>query len=390
LRQPTSSPVSTQPKIAPTVQPYTPPSPAPQQRLALIEQARQAVLESRLPSAAPMLAPWVERSWRRCLALGLEPRQRVTFDAVTSSAARHAIESNQPLLKAAVPVIQSLSRAMAHTRYFAILTDARGQVINVNGPVDPQDPRATSIARIGVDLSERAVGTTAIGTTLADLQPVWLHRGEHFFDDTSVYSCAGAPIWGPDGQCVGMLDLTGVNVIEQPALKHLVTQSVRSIENALTLGQPHRLLLCLSWPGRVVGDASDGLVCVDADGQITAMNRPAADMLGIVPGMAAGHCGDLFAVPVETLFDAARLQRGPLEVPLWSGLRLSVLAQLNVGGERGPLHGANHGVPLKDVETAMIRKAVEDARGNVKEAARVLGISRATVYRKLGTPRTRN
>jgi PAS domain-containing protein len=129
---------------------------------------------------------------------------------------------------------------------------------------------------------------------------------------------------------------------------------------------------------------------VDADGQITAMNRPAADMLGIVPGMAAGHCGDLFAVPVEILFDAARLQRGPLEVPLWSGLRLSVLAQLNAGGERGPLHGANHGVPLKDVETAMIRKAVEDARGNVKEAARVLGISRATVYRKLGTPRSRN
>ncbi|MDO8375624.1 MAG: helix-turn-helix domain-containing protein, partial [Aquabacterium sp.] len=208
-------------------------------------------------------------------------------------------------------------------------------------------------------------------------------------DDTSVYSCAGAPIWGPSGECVGMLDLTGVNVIEQPALKHLVTQSARSIENALTLGQPHRLLLCLSWPGRMPGDASDGLVCVDADGQITALNRSAADMLGIVAGVAPGHCSELFAVPVETLFDAARLQRGPLEVPLWSGLRLSVLAQLNPGGERNPLHGTSHGLPLKDVETAMIRKAVDDARGNVKEAARALGISRATVYRKLGAQRER-
>ena len=35
--------------------------------------------------------------------------------------------------------------------------------------------------------------------------------------------------------------------------------------------------------------------------------------------------------------------------------------------------------------TSLIRKAVEEARGNVALAARSLGISRATVYRKLGT-----
>lgn len=358
-----------------------------QQRLALIEQARKAVLESRAPFPAPQLAPWVDRSWRRCLDLGFQPQQHIAFDPVTAAAMRHAIEANQPLLRAAAPVIQSLTRAMAHTRYFAILTDARGTVIDVNGPVDRQNPLAANIARVGVDLSERAVGTTAIGTTLAELQPVWLHRGEHFYDDTSVYSCAGAPIWGPDGQCVGMLDLTGVNVIEQPALKHLVTQSARSIENALTLGRPHRLLLCLNWPGRVIGDDSDGLVGLDADGQVTALNRSAAEMLGIGPGMVPGHCSDLFAVPMEALFDAARAQRGPFEVPLWSGLRLCVLAKLNRHGERGgvPAHGAAHGIPLKDMETALIRKAVDDARGNVKEAARALGISRATVYRKLGS-----
>ena len=334
------------------------------------------------------LSPWIDRSWRRCLGMGFNPHQPIAFDPVTHSVVRNAIDANQPLLRAAAPVIQSLTRAMANTRYFAILTDASGLVIDVNGPVDRHNPQASSIARVGVDLSERAVGTTAIGATLAELQPVWLHRGEHFFDATSAYSCAGAPIWGPDGQCVGMLDLTGVNVIEQPALKHLVTQSARSIENALAMGRPHRLLLCLNWPGRVHGDDSDGLVCVDADGNVTALNRPAAEMLGVVPGLSPGHCSELFAVPVETLFDAARAQRGPVEVPLWSGLRLSVLAQLNQGGERTPLHGASHGVPLKDVETALIRKAVEEARGNVKEAARALGISRATVYRKLGAPRS--
>jgi sigma-54 dependent transcriptional regulator, acetoin dehydrogenase operon transcriptional activator AcoR len=350
-------------------------------RLALIEQARKSVLDTRDPAAPAALSPWIERSWRRCLGMGFNPHQPIVFDAVTHSVVRNALDANQPLLQAAAPVIQSLTRAMANTRYFAILTDASGLVIDVNGPVDRHNPHASSIARVGVDLSERAVGTTAIGATLAELQPVWLHRGEHFFDATSVYSCAGAPIWGPDGQCVGMLDLTGVNVVEQPALKHLVTQSARSIENALALARPHQMLLCLSWLGSLPSNDSDGLVCVDTDGQITALNRSSTDMLGVVPGMAPGHCTDVFAV--QTLFDAARLLRGPIEVPLWSGLRLSVLAQLNQGGERVPVHSTNLGLPLKDVETAMIRKAVDDARGNVKEAARALGISRATVYRKL-------
>ena len=44
--------------------------------------------------------------------------------------------------------------------------------------------------------------------------------------------------------------------------------------------------------------------------------------------------------------------------------------------------------PLKELETALIRQAVDDARGNVLQAARALGVSRATVYRRLG-PGTR-
>lgn len=357
---------------------------ATQQRLALIERARHSVLLTRSETTSPWLTPSIERSWRRCLAMGHEPHRRVIFDEVPGNAKRNALDGNRALLDAAAPVIRSLGRAMLHSRYFALLTDAKGIVIDANGPIDRQDVNARSIARVGVDLSEHAVGTTAIGTCLTELEPVWLHRGEHFFEDNSVFSCAGAPIWGPDGTCVGMLDLTGVNVQEQPALKHLVTQSARSIENAMALATPHRLLLRLNWPGRVLGDDNDGLLGVDEDGLIVSMNRPASDMLGLMPGIGQTHCDDMFAVPSQHLFDAANRQSGSFEIPLWSGLRLQVLAQLNkpmTGRTRGSL--ARHAVPLKDVETAMIRKAVEDARGNVMEAARTLGISRATVYRRL-------
>ena len=359
---------------------------SPAHRHALIAQARQTLLAD---GAAPLRAevePWIARSWQRCLAQGLNPTHRVAFDAVSATALRRSQEQNHHLLRAARPVLQQLTRAIAGMHYFAMLTDARGIVVDVQGHCDPGDPRASAIGRVGIDLSEAAVGTTAIGAALAELQPVWLHRGEHFFDDTSAYSCAGAPLFGPDGRCVGMLDLTGINVPERPALKHLVTQSALSIENALTLAQPHHLLLRLNWPGRTPGEESDGLVCLDADGRITGANRAAVDMLTLPAGAPWPHCSDVIAVPPDSLFDAARAQRGAVELPLWSGLRLQVLARLNDGrastaASQRPLSTS---VPLKDVETALIRRAVEEARGNVMEAARVLGISRATVYRKIG------
>jgi transcriptional regulator of acetoin/glycerol metabolism len=177
-----------------------------------------------------------------------------------------------------------------------------------------------------------------------------------------------------------MLDLTGVEVPERPALKHLVAQSARRIENALALAQTHALLLRLQWPGHWMGEESTGLLCLDAHGQVVAANRVASAMLDLPANQPRPHAEALFAVPLGALWDAARGQRPPSELPLWSGLRLQVQAQLSHAAREG---SANR-LPLRDMESALIRKAVDDAQGNVVAAARALGISRATVYRKLG------
>ncbi|WP_298209174.1 helix-turn-helix domain-containing protein [Acidovorax sp.] len=364
-------------------------------RHALIAQARQRLLAGGAAPARAEVEPWIARSWQRCLARGLEPARRVTFDAVSAPALHRSREQNHHLLNAAKPVLQQLTRAIAGMRYFAMLTDAHGIVVDVQGHIDRSDPRASTIGRVGIDLSEAAVGTTAISAALAELQPVWLHRGEHFFDDNGSYSCAGAPLFDPHGQCVGMLDLTGVDVPERPELRHLVARSARAMEDALLLQRPHALLLRMNWPGSTLGGEGDGLLALDGDGYVVGSNSMARQLVPQplrTPG-APTHCSDLLALPWTMLFDAARRHPAqPLDLPLWSGLRLQTLAQL-------PKHtrGASHAptlagtppaaAPLREAETALIRQAVQDARGNVAEAARALGISRATVYRKLGTPK---
>jgi len=371
-------------------------------RLERIHAARQALLtegQAQAPLASGV-EDWITRSWQRCLTLGLRPVDAVTFDAVSEQSMRRVVEASRPLVAAARPVLGQLAHAMAHTRYFAILTNADGVVVDVDGPVDRTDRRASLITRLGVNLSELAVGTTAISAALQEQHPVWLHRGEHFFNDNGAYTCAGAPVFGPQGQCVGMLDLTGVDVPERPELKHLVAQCATRIEAALLAQQPHALLMRLRWAqdGALVGEAarrhlqefhpseSDGLMAVDAEGYVTGSNAVARQMIPALQSPAQAHCGDLFAMPWEIIFDAALLSQPVIEVPLWSGMRL----QVKVGtadpaqGHPGTVHNERHAhSSLRDVEATLIRQAVDQAKGNVAQAAKALGISRATVYRKL-------
>lgn len=359
-------------------------------RLNHIAVARRSVLEDRGSLQTSHIDSWIERSWKRCLSKGYEPQTEVQFAQISSQDLRRVEVENHDLIRAAKPLMDKLGRAIANTNYFAILTNAQGIVIDANGPIDQTDKRARLISRIGVDLSENAVGTTAIGAALTELQPVWVHRGEHFFNDNTAFSCAGSPLFGSNGQCIGMLDLTGIMVPERPELKHLTSLTARTIENALLLQQPHNLLLRINWPGQPLGEDTDGLIALNSDGNILGANQTARFM---VPQLAqlsnsAMHASDLFAMPFSMLFDSSRRSHAAIEVPLWSGLRLIALA-LRPENERTNRRirtdSAHASHALRDVEAEMIKQAVDQARGNIAQAARDLGISRATLYRKLVT-----
>ena len=349
-------------------------------RSTAIAQARHALLVQGAGTTPTGMEPWIARSWQRCLQAGRTPEQALAFDCVSAAALRRTHDEHAPLLRAAGPVLAHLAHAIGGMGYFALLTDRRGVVLDVKGPVDHRDPRAHAIGRAGIDLSEGSVGTTAISAALTELRPVWLHRGEHFFDANGSYSCAGAPLFDPLGHCVGMLDLTGVDVPERPELRHVVARSARALEDALLLQEPHALLLRLNWPGAQLGSESDGLMVLDADGYLLGGNSAARQLVPMprsLPGQRL-HSSDLLALDWPHFFDAA-MHGQSIDLPLWSGLRLQAMATRHSACAL-PAPSA----PLRETEAEWIRSAVRAARGNVAQAARTLGISRATVYRKLG------
>jgi transcriptional regulator of acetoin/glycerol metabolism len=80
------------------------------------------------------------------------------------------------------------------------------------------------------------------------------------------------------------------------------------------------------------------------------------------------------------LFDAAS-EPHAMEVPLWSGLNLQIRSQLQHACNNLQQPAATGA--LQQIQSAMISKAISQAKGNVAQAAKTLGISRATLYRKL-------
>jgi sigma-54 dependent transcriptional regulator, acetoin dehydrogenase operon transcriptional activator AcoR len=369
---------------------------SPAQRLALIAQARRTVFERQ--NAAVAVHDWIAHSWQRCMQAGHEPHRRVAFDVVSSAMQKRSREANRQLAQAALPTLQKLGSSLVPIRYFAILTNAQGIVVASSGQIDPQDRRATLISREGVDLSERAVGTTAIGAALGEQADVWLHRGEHFFDDNSAYSCAGSPIFDGAGRCAGMLDVTGIDVPERPELLHMCSSAARRIENQLVLTTSHTLVIHMFWPGAsAYAREAEGLLCMDDDGQICAMNSIARQMLGLQHTNASPHhtpnhsphASELFASDWKRLYDS-QLGSTAITVPLWSGLQVELLSSRN-GLLSSTAHASSidtrvrHSVgALKAHEVDVIRDTVAQLKGNVAAAATRLGISRATVYRKLG------
>jgi transcriptional regulator of acetoin/glycerol metabolism len=374
---------------------------------ALASLRQDWLMAGRLPADA-RITPWIGRSWQRCLDQGMRPDQALAFDSVSKAAIKRVQTDSRHLVQAAQPILDSLDFTLKRTRYFAILTNQAGVVVAAHGPIDPQDPRAGRITRVGVDLSEHAVGTTAIGAALVEKRTIWLHRGEHFFNDTAIYSCAGTALFGPLGNCIGMLDLTGINAPERPELRHLVTQSARRIENRMVLEQNSSLVLHFNWPGQPLLALDDALVCLDANGCITGFNTYARQVLGLDQQHSAHdeaahgnapnplhnrHADEFFAVPTAQLFDAANAAVPTLRLPLWSGLSVDAIAFKRdhyelVRSRLAGIHPSGLGLStthgLKELESGLIREAVRQAKGNVAQAAKALGISRATIYRKLG------
>ena len=151
-----------------------------------------------------------------------------------------------------------------------ILTDSSGLVLETAG-----DPRTIDFGQVihleqGGRWKEADIGTNAIGTAIAESQPVQIHGLEHFCSEVKRWTCAATPIWHPtDGKLLGVIDISGpVRTFNPQSLAFAVALG-RQIEGTLaqSIEYDHERLLRYFMMKRSLW-ASVDVLAIDQRGRI--------------------------------------------------------------------------------------------------------------------------
>lgn len=374
----------------------------PQQRLAL---ARQRFFEEGLRPSG-MVGEAVIQSWSRCLQARQDPSRRPEFNPVTASRVHSTLARSRQLLEAAAAELAQLRSALAGTSGTAILTDARGVVVGITGTEGrPHELIMPVAARVGIDLGEAAVGTTAPGITAHTGHASSVSGCEHFFGPVQAMYCAAAPIHDVRGRLAGVLDISSENLPFGFDAASVVGLYATAIENRLLCAQSaEHLVLQLQLAPPLLETPMAGLAGIDGRGRIGWLNGAAARLLGL-----PAECRTDAALQAEAVFglDAATLlalshggQARPVRLPngltVWMRGRLP--AERARAAEAGPSAVAAPGAPagapggapaeaatatLRDSDRQLVLRTLQECGGNVSAAARRLGVSRGLVYRHL-------
>ena len=257
-----------------------------------LQRVHDAVLSGSRPPAPPRTL--VARSWRRVLGMGLDPDS--ANGRGTPSAAELARRRETSPLALVIDELRAvLTSAADSATYLMVVTDADGVVLWREGSARVRMTADRLGFTEGARWTERAVGTNAIGTALAEAAPVELFSAEHFEHQQHPWYCTAAPLHDPrTGELLGVVDLSGPALTLHPALGALVESAVRLAELSLWRRHQERLERLRRDTEHVVAAVPGPLLVVDDHGWVAhhagiavrdRIEVPRADRPLAVPGL---------------------------------------------------------------------------------------------------------
>lgn len=245
----------------------------------------------------------LENSWQRSLSYGLT-RDDDAQPWVATSMLKDARAENGWVNHLAAPLLARLRPELASHPSIMVLSDATGLVLETHGNRDFLQKAQRYALAPGNLWGEHARGTNAIGTALALQRHCEVSGGEHYLSRNAGLFCSAAPVFRPDGQIAGVLDLSTPAQAPRRDAAALIRRAVCQIEHewATSALGADRWLLSLHHDPSVLGSAQE-LLLIFADQTLLGANKLAMDEFSLTPH----HFGEL---SLQALFPEASLQVG--------------------------------------------------------------------------------
>jgi transcriptional regulator of acetoin/glycerol metabolism len=398
----------------------------PDQRTAL---ARQRFFEEGVRPSG-LVSESVLQSWLRCCTAHLQPTDSVSFEAVSRSRAHASLNRNRQLLQAGNTELGHMEAALGGTDCRVLLTDAQGVIIHATDlPQANGQPLLRAASRVGVNIAESHIGTSAPGIVVRTGEACSVAGGEHFHQCLQGLYCAAAPIHDIHGQLAGVLDVSVEGGSFSFDAAAVVSTYATTIENRLLqLQSTGQLLLHFQASPTFLDTPLEALAGISPNGRVLWLNGAGRRLTGChmedqptvnsVFGTSIGHLMDLHRQKrIQTL----RLPNG---LGVWIKGRLSggdgadfnhavavegmpaappdghrgqaktaLLAAPSVPIADDPVADAHVTSPLAhatlvDHSQRLIEVTLAECGGNIAKAARALGVSRGMLYRRLHKPAT--
>jgi transcriptional regulator of acetoin/glycerol metabolism len=226
------------------------------------------------PGAAVPLGHFVVSSWRRSLALGVDPAGHFAPLAAEGDAVARLRHHHRDVLSAAADIFARTAALFDGSRSMMLLTDPEGVVLEVAGDRQTLREGERIHLMVGGHWSEALIGTNGIGTAISTGRPAQVHAAEHFCEGIKSWTCAAAPIHDPaSGALLGVVDISGPPSTYQRNNLMLAAATARQIEAVLaervSYERARLLEACLQ---RQPPGGSAGILVIDRAGRVVYMN----------------------------------------------------------------------------------------------------------------------
>ena len=354
------------------------------------------------------LGDTVYRSWQRCLKSGLEAFQKqVPENILSGQILQSRIEHRHELIAIAKPTMNYLHGLMAGSGGVILLSDHQGVIVHSVGDAQFVSKADRVLLKTGASWLENHRGTNAIGTAIVERAAVSVNGSEHFLENNGFLSCTAAPIFSPDGKISGVLDISTDKSAYHPHTIGLVKATVHSLEKQLFLTQEseYALILKIHNSPEGLGSMGEGLIGIDEDGTITGIDRTALSLIEMnALDIGVVKIQQILDVTISEVFDSAIKSSGKVnKFNTHFGKSLFLKMQSNPSyrshahpkeiestsqNQFGDLTGQSNSDEfeagaLKQLSKIAIQKTLEKTNGNISLAAKLLRISRNTLYRYL-------